>query len=34
MVCPVVLYACESWTKKKATAEELRLLKCGIGEDS
>ena len=32
MVFPVVMYACESWTVKKA--EELMLLNCGIGEDS
>ena len=34
MVFPVVMYACESWTVKKASAEELMLLKCGVGEDS
>ena len=34
MVFPVVMYGCESWTAKKAEAEELMLLKCGIGEDS
>ena len=28
----VVMYGCESWTIKKA--EELMLLKCGVGEDS
>ena len=32
MVFPVVMYACESWTVKKA--EELMLLNCGVGEDS
>ena len=32
MVFPVVMYGCESWTVKKA--EELMLLKCGVGEDS
>ena len=31
MVCPVVMYGCESWTIKKA--EELILLNCGVGED-
>ena len=31
MVFPVVTYAYESWTIKKA--EELMLLNCGIGED-
>ena len=34
MVFPVVMYACESWTIKKASAEELMLLNCGVGEDS
>ena len=34
MVFPVVMYGCESWTVKKAGAEELILLKCGVGEDS
>ena len=28
------LYGCESWTVKKADAEELMLLNCGVGEDS
>ena len=32
MVFPVVMYGCENWTVKKA--EELMLLKCGVGEDS
>ena len=31
---PVVMYGCESWTKKNLSAEELMLLKCGVGEDS
>ena len=30
MVFPVVMYGCESWTRKK----ELMLLNCGVGEDS
>ena len=30
----VVMYRCESWTIKKAKAEELMLLNCGAGEDS
>ena len=30
----VVMYRCESWTIKKAKAEELMLLNCGVGEDS
>ena len=34
MVFPVVMYRCESWTVKKASAEELMLLNCGVGEDS
>ena len=34
MVFPVVMYACESWTIKQASAEELMLLNCGVGEDS
>ena len=34
MVCPVVMYGCESWTVKKADAEELLLLNCGVGEAS
>ena len=32
MVFPVVIYGCESWTRKKA--EELMLSICGAGEDS
>ena len=34
MVFPVVMYGCESGTIKKDSAEELMLLKCGVGEDS
>ena len=34
MVFPVVMYGCESWTKRKVRAEELMLLNCGVGEDS
>ena len=34
IVLPVVMYGCESWAIKKAEAEELMLLNCGIGEDS
>ena len=33
MVFSVVMYGCESWTVKLG-AKELRLLNCGIGEDS
>ena len=29
MVFPVVMYGCESWTVKKADAEELMLSNCG-----
>ena len=34
MVFPVLMYRCESWTVKKAEAEELMLLNCGVAEDS
>ena len=34
MVFPVVMCGCESWTVRKLSAEELVLLKCGVGEDS
>ena len=34
MVFPVVMYGRESWIVKKASAEELMLLNCGVGEDS
>ena len=34
MVFPVVMYGCESWTKRKLSAEELMDLNCGIGENS
>ena len=34
MVFPVVMYGCESWTVMKASAKELMLLNCGVGEDS
>ena len=33
MVFPVVIYICESWTTKKADAEELMFLNCGAGEE-
>ena len=33
-VFPVIMYGCESWTIKKADAEELMLLNCNGGEDS
>ena len=34
MVFPVVMYGCESWTIKKAERQELKVLNCGVGEDS
>ena len=34
VVFPVVMYGCESWTKRKLSAEELMLLNCDVGEDS
>ena len=34
MVFPVVIYGCESWTKKKAECQKLMLLNSGVGEDS
>ena len=34
MVFPVVMYECESWTKRKLRTEELMLLNCDVGEDS
>ena len=35
IVFPVVMYGCESWTRKeKLSAKELMLLNCGVGEDS
>ena len=34
MVFPVVMYGCESWAIKKACADKLMLLNCGVGEDS
>ena len=34
MVFPVVMYGCQSWTIKKAEHQELKLLNCGVGEDS
>ena len=33
VVFPVVTYGCESWTVKKAEAEELMPSNCGAGED-
>ena len=34
MVFPVVMYGCESWTRRKLSAKELMLLNCGVGEES
>ena len=34
VVFPVVMYGCESWTIRKLSAEELMLLKCGVGKDA
>ena len=34
MVFPVVMYACESWTIKKAEHRRIEVLNCGVGEDS
>ena len=34
MVFPVVMYGCESWTRKKVECEELMLSNCSVGEDS
>ena len=35
VVFPVVMYGCESWTKKKRpTTKELMPLNCGVGEES
>ena len=34
MIFLVVMYGCESWTVKKLSTEELRLLNCGVGENS
>ena len=33
MVFPVVMYGCDSWTKKKAERQRI-ILNCGVGEDS
>ena len=34
VVFPAVMSGCESWTIKKADAEELMLLNCHVREDS
>ena len=32
MIFLVVMYGCESWTKRNLSTEELMLLNCGAGE--
>ena len=34
MAFPVVMYACESWTIRELSVEELMLSNCGAGEES
>ena len=34
MVFPVVMYGCESQTRKKAVHRRIDALNCGVGEDS
>ena len=34
MVFQVVMYGCESWTRKKAEWQRIDILNCGVGEDS
>ena len=34
IVFPVVMYGCESWTKKKTERQKIDALNCGVGEDS
>ena len=34
MVFPVVMYGCESWTKRKLSAKKSMLLNCDVGKDS
>ena len=34
IVFPVVLYGCESWTRRKAECQRIDALNCGVGEDS
>ena len=34
MVLWVVIYGCDSWTKRKLSTEELLLLNYGVGENS
>ena len=34
LVFPVVIYRCESWTRKKAERWKIDALNCGVGDDS
>ena len=34
MVSPVVIYACEIWTVKKAEHRRIDAFNCDVGEDS
>ena len=34
MVCPVVMYGCESWTIKKTECQRIDAFKVCAGEDS
>ena len=34
MVFPVVMYGCESWTRKKTEHRRIDALNCGVVEDS
>ena len=34
LVFPVVIYGCESWTRKKAERWKIDALNCGVGDDS
>ena len=34
MVFLAVVYACENWTLRRLSTEELMLLNCSVGEDS
>ena len=34
MVFLIIMYGCESWTKRKLSTEDFILLSCGVGDDS
>ena len=34
MIFAVVMYGCESWTKKNPEFQRIDVLNCGVGEDS